>query len=79
MATVRAQKGTRSFLLSVYDAQGVQQLGLEVGQSPVFLYEDHQGRPAPGLHPVFTEVDLADGKWVVQGHPALTLETIVII
>lgn len=70
MATVRAKKGTRSFLLSVYDAQGVQQVGLEVGQSPVFLYEDRQGQPAPGLHPVFKEVNLADGKWVVQGHLA---------
>lgn len=62
LATFRAKKGTRCFLLSVYDAQGVQQLGLEVGHSPVFWYQDRQGRPGPGLHPVFPEVNLADGK-----------------
>ena len=64
MATVRAKKGTQFFLLSVYDEQGVQQLGLEVGRSPVFLYEDHQGQPSPDLYPIFKKISLADGKWV---------------
>lgn len=66
MATVRAKKGTQFFLLSVYDEQGVQQLGLEVGRSPVFLYEDHQGQPTPSLYPIFKKINLADGKWVAQ-------------
>ncbi|XP_064170278.1 collagen alpha-1(V) chain-like isoform X2 [Anguilla rostrata] len=62
MTTVRAKKGAQFFLLSVYDAQGVQQLGLEVGRSPVLLYEDHQGHPSPDLYPTFKKINLADGK-----------------
>lgn len=65
MATVRAKKGSQFFLLSVYDDQGVQQLGLEVGRSPVFLYEDQHGQPTPEMYPIFKKVNLADGKWVV--------------
>lgn len=65
MTTVRAKKNTQFFLLSVYDEQGVQQLGLEVGRSPVFLYEDHQGQPSPELYPIFKKINLADGKWVL--------------
>lgn len=65
MATVRAEKGSQFFLLSVYDDHGVQQLGLEVGRSPVFLYEDQHGQPTPEMHPIFKKVNLADGKWVV--------------
>lgn len=64
MATVRAKKGTQFFLLSVYDDQGVQQLGMEVGRSPVFLYEDHHGKPTPEMYPIFKKINLADGKWV---------------
>lgn len=64
MATVRAKKGSQFFLLSVYHELGVQQLGLEVGQSPVFLYEDQHGQPTPDMHPIFNTVNLADGKWV---------------
>lgn len=75
MATVRAKKDTQFFLLSVYDAQGVQQFGIEVGQSPVFLYEDHQGQPTPDMYPVFKNVNLADGKWVVSGPLAFSEET----
>ncbi|KAI5091224.1 collagen, type V, alpha 3b precursor [Silurus meridionalis] len=63
MATVRAQRGAQCFLLSVYDSEGVQQLGLELGRSPVFLYEDHEGQPSPDLYPVFKKVNVADGKW----------------
>ncbi|CAG5897928.1 unnamed protein product [Menidia menidia] len=63
MATVRAKKGSQFFLLSVYDEQGVQQLGLEVGRSPVFLYEDQDGQPTPELYPIFKKINLADGKW----------------
>ena len=64
MATVRAKKGSQFFLLSVYDDQGVQQLGLEVGRSPVFLYEDQRGQPRPQMYPIFKKINLADGKWV---------------
>lgn len=67
MATVRAKKGSQFFLLSVYDDQGVQQLGLEVGRSPVFLYEDQHGQPTPEMYPTFKKINLADGKWVVEG------------
>ncbi|KAK5884828.1 hypothetical protein CesoFtcFv8_018607 [Champsocephalus esox] len=63
MATVRAKKGSQFFLLSVYDVNGVQQLGLEVGHSPVFLYEDQQGQPTPDTYPIFKKINLADGKW----------------
>lgn len=65
MATVRATTGGRFFLLSVYDGHGVQQLGLEVGRAPVFLYKDQHGRPSADMYPVFKSVDLADGKWVL--------------
>lgn len=64
MATVRAKKGSQFFLLSVYHELGVQQLGLEVGRSPVFLYEDQHGQPTPDMQPNFNTVNLADGKWV---------------
>uniref|UniRef100_A0A9J7YF60 Procollagen, type V, alpha 1 n=1 Tax=Cyprinus carpio carpio TaxID=630221 RepID=A0A9J7YF60_CYPCA len=63
LATVRPKKGSQSFLLSVYNEQGIQQLGLEVGRSPVFLYEDHLGKPGPEDYPLFRGVNLADGKW----------------
>ncbi|TNN25390.1 Collagen alpha-1(V) chain [Liparis tanakae] len=63
LATVKPKKGSQSFLLSVYNEQGIQQLGLEVGRSPVFLYEDHTGRPGPEDYPLFRGVNLADGKW----------------
>lgn len=63
MATVRAKKGSQFFLLSVYDDQGVQQLGIEVGRSPVFLYEDQRGQPMPELYPTFKKINTADGKW----------------
>lgn len=67
MTTMRAKEGSQFFLLSLYDDQGVQQLGLEVGRSPVFLYEDQDGQPAPELYPIFKKVNFADGKWVVWG------------
>jgi len=59
---MRPKKGSQSFLLSVYNEQGIQQLGLEVGRSPVFLYEDHLGKPGPEDYPLFRGVNLADGK-----------------
>uniref|UniRef100_A0A3B4AWF7 Laminin G domain-containing protein n=1 Tax=Periophthalmus magnuspinnatus TaxID=409849 RepID=A0A3B4AWF7_9GOBI len=63
LATVKPKKGSQSFLLSVYNEQGIQQLGLEVGRSPVFLYEDQTGKPSPEDYPLFRGVNLADGKW----------------
>uniref|UniRef100_A0A3Q2SPQ3 Laminin G domain-containing protein n=1 Tax=Fundulus heteroclitus TaxID=8078 RepID=A0A3Q2SPQ3_FUNHE len=63
LATVKPKKGSQSFLLSVYNEQGIQQLGLEVGRSPVFLYEDQTGKPGPEDYPLFRGVNLADGKW----------------
>uniref|UniRef100_A0A8D3BVQ1 Procollagen, type V, alpha 1 n=1 Tax=Scophthalmus maximus TaxID=52904 RepID=A0A8D3BVQ1_SCOMX len=63
LATVKPKKGSQSFLLSVYNEQGIQQLGVEVGRSPVFLYEDHTGKPSPEDYPLFRGVNLADGKW----------------
>uniref|UniRef100_A0A493TC72 Thrombospondin-like N-terminal domain-containing protein n=1 Tax=Anas platyrhynchos platyrhynchos TaxID=8840 RepID=A0A493TC72_ANAPP len=63
LATVRARRGGQAFLLSIYDERGVQQLGLELGRSPVFLYEDQDGHPPPELYPVFRKVNLADGRW----------------
>ncbi|KAM9592046.1 collagen alpha-1(XI) chain-like [Morphnus guianensis] len=63
MALVKAKPGIQAFLLSVYNQDGIQQLGVELGRSPVFLYEDQHGRPAPEDYPLFRGVDLADGKW----------------
>lgn len=63
MTTVKAKRNSQFFLLSLYDEQGVQQLGLEMGRSPVFLYEDHKGQPAPDLYPLFRKINLSDGKW----------------
>uniref|UniRef100_A0A671TWF5 Fibrillar collagen NC1 domain-containing protein n=1 Tax=Sparus aurata TaxID=8175 RepID=A0A671TWF5_SPAAU len=63
MTTVRAVKSSQVFLLSLYDSQGTQQLGVEIGRSPVFLYEDHEGQPPPELYPTFRRINLADGKW----------------
>uniref|UniRef100_A0A8C7Q639 Fibrillar collagen NC1 domain-containing protein n=1 Tax=Oncorhynchus mykiss TaxID=8022 RepID=A0A8C7Q639_ONCMY len=63
LTTLRPKAGLQSFLLSVYSEQGVQQLGVEVGRSPVFLYEDQSGKPAPEDYPLFRSLNLADGKW----------------
>ncbi|KAK5883293.1 hypothetical protein CesoFtcFv8_019638 [Champsocephalus esox] len=63
MALVKAQSGLQAFLLSIYSEQGIQQLGIEMGRSPVFLYEDQNGKPAPEDYPLFRGVNLADGKW----------------
>ncbi|KAI4833345.1 hypothetical protein KUCAC02_016253, partial [Chaenocephalus aceratus] len=63
MTTVRAVKGSQVFLLSLFDSEGTQQLGLEIGRSPVFLYESHEGQPPPELYPTFRKINLADGKW----------------
>ncbi|CAB1326822.1 unnamed protein product [Coregonus sp. 'balchen'] len=63
MFTIKPKTGSQSFLLSVYNEKGVQQLGVEVGRSPVFLYEDQHGKPAPEEYPLFRSINLADGKW----------------
>lgn len=62
LTTVKAKKGSQAFLVSVYNEQGIQQLGLELGRSPVFLYEDHTGRPGPEDYPLFRGINLSDGK-----------------
>uniref|UniRef100_A0A3B4XXT9 Thrombospondin-like N-terminal domain-containing protein n=1 Tax=Seriola lalandi dorsalis TaxID=1841481 RepID=A0A3B4XXT9_SERLL len=61
--TIKPKAGLQSFLLSVYNKQGIQQLGVEVGRAPVFLYEDQHGKPAPEEYPLFRSINLADGKW----------------
>lgn len=38
---------------------------MEIGRSPVFLYEDHEGQPTPELYPTFRRINLADGKSVM--------------
>ncbi|KAI4896276.1 hypothetical protein NFI96_020229 [Prochilodus magdalenae] len=63
MTTIKPKSGLQSFLLSIYSERGVQQLGVEVGRSPVFLYEDQTGKPAPEDYPLFRTLNLADGKW----------------
>lgn len=60
--TIKPKAGLQSFLLSVYNQQGIQQLGVEVGRAPVFLYEDQHGKPAPEEYPLFRSINLADGK-----------------
>ncbi|XP_048457532.1 collagen alpha-1(XI) chain-like [Rhincodon typus] len=63
LVTLKPKRNTQAFLFSIYNEQGVQQLGMEIGRSPVFLYEDQNGRPAPEDYPIFTETNLADNKW----------------
>ncbi|GCC39279.1 hypothetical protein chiPu_0022745, partial [Chiloscyllium punctatum] len=63
LLTVRARKGKAAFLLSIYNEQGIQQLGVELARSPIFLYEDQTGKPSPEEYPVFNGVNLIDGKW----------------
>lgn len=62
LTTLKPKAGLQSFLLSVYSERGVQQLGVEVGRSPIFLYEDQKGKPAPEDYPLFRTLNLADGK-----------------
>lgn len=66
MTTVKAKAGLQAFLLSIYSEQGVQQLGLELGRSPVFLYEDQSRKPTLENYPLFKGVNLADGKSVTN-------------
>uniref|UniRef100_A0A670ZSP5 Thrombospondin-like N-terminal domain-containing protein n=1 Tax=Pseudonaja textilis TaxID=8673 RepID=A0A670ZSP5_PSETE len=63
MALLKAKPGRPVFLLSLYDRHGVQQLGIELGRSPRFLYRDQSGRPAPDDYPVFRGANLTDGRW----------------
>lgn len=62
LTTVKAKKGSQAFLVSIYNEQGIQQIGLELGRSPVFLYEDHTGKPGPEDYPLFRGINLSDGK-----------------
>ncbi|KAJ7308278.1 hypothetical protein JRQ81_008807 [Phrynocephalus forsythii] len=63
LTTVKAKKGSQAFLISIYNEQGIQQIGMEMGRSPVFLYEDHTGKPGPEDYPLFRGINLSDGKW----------------
>lgn len=60
--TIKPKAGLQTFLLSVYNQQGIQQLGVEVGRSPLFLYEDQNGKPSSEEYPLFRSINLADGK-----------------
>lgn len=62
MFTIKPKAGRQAFLLSVYNQQGIQQLGVEVGRGPLFLYEDQHGSPPPEEYPLFRSINLADGK-----------------
>ncbi|XP_068025909.1 LOW QUALITY PROTEIN: collagen alpha-2(XI) chain, partial [Melanerpes formicivorus] len=72
LALVKAKPGLQGSLLSIYSQDGAQQLGLELGPSPAFFYQDQQGRPR--LQRLsFQGLNLADGKWhqvalSVSGH-----------
>ena len=69
---MKAKKGSQAFLVSIYNEQGIQQIGLEMGRSPVFLYEDHTGKPGPeAKKPVGTEK-----KKQPQLKPALSIQRI---
>ncbi|XP_054425156.1 collagen alpha-2(XI) chain isoform X2 [Pteronotus mesoamericanus] len=63
LTVVRTRPGLQAPLLTLYSAQGIRQLGLEVGQHVRFLYEDQTGRPRHAAQPVFRGLSLADGKW----------------
>lgn len=62
LALVKPKAGLQAFLLAIYNQHGIQQLGVELGRSPVFLYSDQGGQPAPEDYPLFQGVNLADGK-----------------
>lgn len=62
LTAVRTRPGLQAPLLTLYSAQGVRQLGLELGRPIRFLYEDQTGRPQPPAQPVFRGLSLADGK-----------------
>ncbi|XP_020829879.1 collagen alpha-2(XI) chain isoform X6 [Phascolarctos cinereus] len=73
LSVLRPNPGLQAPLLTLYSAQGVRQLGLELGRPPRFLYEDQTGRPRPPALPAFRGISLADGKWhrvavAVKGH-----------
>ncbi|XP_031425940.1 collagen alpha-1(XI) chain-like [Clupea harengus] len=63
LMTIKPKAGVQSFLFSIYNEHGIQQMGVEVGRSPVFLYEDQHGNPAAEDYPLFRGINLADGKW----------------
>lgn len=72
MTLIKPQAGLQAFLLSIYSEQGIQQLGIELGRSPVFLYEDQHGKPAPEDYPLFKGINLADGKSVTSNNQFVT-------
>lgn len=73
MTLIKPKAGLQAFLLSIYNEQGVQQLGLELGRSPIFLYEDQNRKPAPEDYPLFRGVNLADGKSVTDPESLLPI------
>ncbi|XP_017695642.1 PREDICTED: collagen alpha-2(XI) chain-like, partial [Lepidothrix coronata] len=80
VSVLRAPPGSRPFLLSLYDGDGILRLGLELGSDPQFLYRERRRRLFPQDEPVFRGVDLADGRWhrvswsVSGGSVALSLD-----
>lgn len=62
LMTIKPRAGTQAFLLSIYDDKGLQQLGVEIGRTPIFLYEDQHGKPTPENYPLFRNINLSDGK-----------------
>lgn len=62
LTVVRTRPGLQAPLLTLYSAQGIRQLGLELGRPVRFLYEDQTGRPRLPAQPVFRGLNLADGK-----------------
>lgn len=62
LTVIRTRPGLQAPLLTLYSAQGVQQLGLELGRPVRFLYEDQRGRPQASAQPIFRGLSLADGK-----------------
>lgn len=73
MTLIKPKAGLQAFLLSIYNEQGVQQLGVELGRSPIFLYEDQNRKPSPDDYPLFRGVNLADGKSVTNPKPRLPI------
>lgn len=62
LMTIKPKAGTQAFLLSVYNDKGLQQLGVEIGHTPIFLYEDQHGKPTTENYPLFRNINLSDGK-----------------
>ena len=61
VSVFKTKKDLGGYLLTVYNENSREVMGLEIGEQFTFLYEDTEGRPGHGASPKF-DFRLNDGE-----------------